>query len=403
MTSLGGTGFRVLVLKQFVTVCKHSRPDFFVNEIGFSTCHAYADEPGTPPMPPDIVQEQTPTCGTTDHTYCEHRNEEVDSRAQSTKKKCGKRKKEIGIKEGEENILHLLDLATVVQIVDDLDETQTPDDATSTDFLLYVLLDERCLLLQDILAQLQYFDGAKWGTTSKEDLYPGLLTSTDDLMSRCTLKDLKIICKTLEHHTERSWFESAGLKSIHVNRIIHAFGGTDLMSDQMNRKIKQIHSPLSLRVLSKRIILDDGYRIEHLQIALGTVLSCKVKADWYRRSTVNPTVFIPFASDDDSTCEGESVELFSYPEVDKNNEVHFKTFDYTHILTNMRTHILNRGYNFCKQEDFEWIVDNTTGVLSRYLVEYNMDSQNAFSAMKLFGDNVILTLESNSRTESVQF
>ena len=101
-------------------------------------------------------------------------------------------------------------------------------------------------------------------------------------------------------------------------------------------------------MLSKKILLDNGYKIEHLQIALGTVLSRKVKADWYRSSTVNPTAFIPFISGDDSACEGESVELFSYPEVDNNNEVHFKTFNYTHILTNMHTHILNRGYNFCK-------------------------------------------------------
>ena len=87
----------------------------------------------------------------------------------------------------------------------------------------------------------------------------------------------------------------------------------------------------------------------------------------------------------------------------QNNELCYKTFDYTHILTNMRLHILMRGYEFCKKEDFEWIVDNMTGVLSHYLVEYNMDSQNVFSAMKFFGDKVILTLESNGHTESVKF
>ena len=97
------------------------------------------------------------------------------------------------------------------------------------------------------------------------------------------------------------------------------------------------------------------------------------------------------------------MELFSYPEIGENDELQFKTFDYTHILTNMRSHILNRGYDFCKREDFEWIVDNTTGILSRYLVEYNMDRQNAFSAMKLFGESVILTLESNGRLDSVEF
>ena len=61
----------------------------------------------------------------------------------------------------------------------------------------------------------------------------------------------------------------------------------------------------------------------------------------------------------------------------------------------MRSHILTRGYDFCKKSDFEWIVDNTTGVLSRYLVEYNMDSHNTFSALKIFGDEVRYMLEAN--------
>ena len=44
-----------------------------------------------------------------------------------------------------------------------------------------------------------------------------------------------------------------------------------------------------------------------------------------------------------------------------------------------------------------------SGILSRYLVEYNMDSQNAFSAMKMFGREVQLTLESNGMQDSAEF
>ena len=95
----------------------------------------------------------------------------------------------------------------------------------------YVLIDQWCLLLDKVLTQLQYIDIVKWGAVGKDNLYPGLFTSRDELMKKCTLKDLKIICKTLEHHTNRCWFETGGVKSAHVNQIIRAFGGTDFVQE----------------------------------------------------------------------------------------------------------------------------------------------------------------------------
>ena len=400
VSSTGGRGFNMPVMKQFVTVCKHSRPDLFPNEIGYSTCHTYADKPGTPCMPPkDVAELATSSARSDDHTYCET----INTAATDGEKKHVKRKKILGIDGAEDNILHLLDQSTVSLILDDLEDLETPENVTSAELLVYILKDERCLLLGDVLTQLQYFDCAKWGATTQEELFPTILSSGSELMSRCTVKDIKIICKTLEHHTDRCWFESGAVKTTHVNRIVRAFGGTELIQEKTLKRKRNVQSPSALKVLAKKILLCEDYMIEHLHISLGTVMSRQCKADWFRRCTVNPTVFVPFADGDDDSAGGESVELFSYPEVGENDELKFKTFDYTHILTNMRSHILNRGYDFCKREDFEWIVDNTTGILSRYLVEYNMDSQNAFSAMKLFGDTVILTLESNGRFDSVEF
>ena len=53
----------------------------------------------------------------------------------------------------------------------------------------------------------------------------------------------------------------------------------------------------------------------------------------------------------------------------------------------MQSHILSRGYDFCQKEDFQNLVDNSD-ILSRYMVDYKMDIQNAFSTEKFFGETV---------------
>ena len=50
----------------------------------------------------------------------------------------------------------------------------------------------------------------------------------------------------------------------------------------------------------------------------------------------------------------EYMEYFSYPNVsDDRQQIEFRTFDFTHILTNLRTQILTRGLEFCHKTHFE--------------------------------------------------
>ena len=395
--STGGTQFQVPVIRQIVTVSRCSRPDLFQTNDDTEEEEPATNHRDNNPHPTDHTYSQPPVS-------MDAMNSGIESGPILKKR----RKKQLAITDNDTNILHLLSPSVVEPILDDLDDTDLPEQCNSSDLLLYVLSDNRCLILDDILAQLQYHDAVKWGSLEKEDLFPQILTSSNELMAKCTLKDIRIICKTLEHHTDRNWFESGVLKIAHVNRIVCGFGGTPIAQDPRPPKSNTRYIVSSLRVLTKKIVMDNNYKTEHLQISLGTVMARESRQSWFAQATIDPGCYIPFAdveveSADDNCDNGESIELFSYPEVNEKGEPIFKTFDYTHILTNMRSHILNRGYEFCRREDFEWIVDNTTGVLSRYLVEYNMDSQNAFSAMKLFGEEVILTLESNGRTDSVEF
>ena len=101
--------------------------------------------------------------------------------------------------------------------------------------------------------------------------------------------------------------------------------------------------------------------------------------------------------------EKRTIQLFSYPERNKTSgEIEFRTFDYTHILTNMRSHVLSRGYDFCHKEHFYHLLEHSK-ILSRYMVEYKMDIQNAFAAEKLFGYNVQRYMAENGFNDTAKF
>ena len=185
-------------------------------------------------------------------------------------------------------------------------------------------------------------------------------------MVQCTIKDLTVICKMLEHHTDRCWYTSDALKAVTVNKICKAFDGTNSVHECSTHKSTKVYNPALLRsTVKEEVLLTSDYKVEHLQIALGTVLSREMCCAWDKRSTVDYTQMIPLA-DENNPEKFEAMELFAYPEQSVEGELLFHTFDYTHILTNMHSHILTHGYDYCKKEDFEWIVDNMTGILSQY-------------------------------------
>ena len=49
----------------------------------------------------------------------------------------------------------------------------------------------------------------------------------------------------------------------------------------------------------------------------------------------------------------EQMDLFCYPEYSsQHNQLEPQTLDYSHILTNIHTHICSKGYDFCPREYF---------------------------------------------------
>ena len=250
--SRGGGVFKTPVIHQFVTVCKHSRPDLFPQEIGYATCHSYADTEDVMPMPQsENIEENNVPTNHDDHTYCsapaptDFESEYARVKLNQTKKK--REKKIVGLMSHKRNILHLLEKATLMEIFDSLDDLAVAKDGTSDELLALVLLSNKCQLLPDIITELQYSDSVKWESKTTEDLFPELLTDTECMMRECTVKDLNIICKTLEYHTDRSWYTGGALKAVTVNKISKAFGGKTMVPEASRRKGNKIYNPMSLK------------------------------------------------------------------------------------------------------------------------------------------------------------
>ena len=355
--SRGGCDFDEPVIAKFVSVTESTRPDIFplnedetqmavVSQISeeHSNCVKRKDATAVT----EVFQEEN-----AETPMSEVLNRTAHVKDVVTQSKNEKRKKHKGLQPGKKDLLCLLDKDMVSDILQRGNHSDSTPDIDGEE-LSNVLLDPRCELLFDIHAHLIYSNEAKWHKKTLADIYPALLTCGKSLMLDCTLTELKTICRVIEHHTKRSWFVSGALKSVNVNTIVRAFGSNETVSEESSRRgnILNVFSAEKLSTLAHNYVKWGSYERIKLTVALGSVVIPYEHRKWLERATLLLHADVP---------NGEkSVELFLYPERNETTgELLFRTFDYMHILTNMRSHILMRGYEFCKKEAFEHLVDNS--------------------------------------------
>ena len=142
------------------------------------------------------------------------------------------------------------------------------------------------------------------------------------------------------------------------------------------------------------------FPVKHLQIPLATVAVLQLETNWIENATVPLKIIIPGKNADNT----EYLDVFSYPDVcETRGQVEFRTFDFTHILTNLRTQILTRGLDYCRKEHFEELSRNKPEILSLALVFDKTDQQNAFTAMRMFNYDIERYMRENGFNETANF
>ena len=216
-------------------------------------------------------------------------------------------------------------------------------------------------------------------------------------MAKCSkketnLKEIKIILLELRCITGQIWHTNDMLKAEKVNAIVKAFGGTNFA--EVKQCSKKIHNPDSLILCCMNVIKGNEFPVEHIQIPLASLLQIELHSKWCENATVPLTCRVP----------GGNINFFSYPEFNMlHGQVKFRTFDFTHILTNLHTQILTRGLEYCKKEHFKHLSEHTLDILSLSLVFDRIDQQNACPAMRMFNEKVESYMRSAGFTEMANF
>ena len=125
------------------------------------------------------------------------------------------------------------------------------------------------------------------------------------------------------------------------------------------------------------------------------------KAIWRYKSKIDEYGFIP---NEDVSEVAEIFPYFSYPEyLEQCKQIKFRTLDYTHMLTNMRNHLITHGYDFCPKEHYFEIAHTHPDILSRAIIFDKIDIQNAFIAEKMFSCQVEDFFRENNWNEMAEF
>ena len=132
-----------------------------------------------------------------------------------------------------------------------------------------------------------------------------------------------------------------------------------------------------------------------LQAAYAGLVHVKNRREWHRRKTITMEAYVPIV--------GDFVPLFYFPEFSEvRQQIEVRTMDYTHQLTNLRGIICKRGLENVKKSEFERIANLFPEILSKGIVQGELDKQCASLAIELFSEKVeCKLLQNRARNEAL--
>ena len=153
--------------------------------------------------------------------------------------------------------------------------------------------------------------------------------------------------------------------------------------------------PMKLLEIYKNYITSTKYPKEYLAAAVCKLQHREKIAEWEAKSHIPINIDIPFIND--------THIIFNYPEFSEScKQMEMRTFDYTHILNNLRFHICNRGLSGVTTEAFVHVSKVNHDVLPLAIVEDKLDRQNCQISQRFFSEEVQNILELNGDTSEAK-
>ena len=254
--------------------------------------------------------------------------------------------------------------------------------------------------IKEILLKLQTLDNRHNWRSESIDTFIRKYLSCKKNIAKLFKYEMDIINEEVYKIFDKRLFKMTDSKIVRVKKIfVQLRKMLELLHFESSDKDgMQYFQPKKLFEIYKNFITSSKYPKEFLVAAVCNTNSIFVFNEWEEKSKIPIQIDVPFLQD--------THIIFNYPEFSKERQqLEMRTFDYTHILNNLRYHICNRGFVGISTEAFKNVSKVNHDILPMTIVEDKLDRQNCKISQRFFSEevqNILLLNGDNSEANFVE-
>ena len=182
------------------------------------------------------------------------------------------------------------------------------------------------------------------------------------------MDEMDIINREVKHFFGKELFQKKDCKQVHVRKLFQQLKCIPqlLIYESLDDEQIVMHQPKSLFEIYRKFIMQSKYPKEFLAAQVCKINHMESVCEWESNSNVEIIVDLPWINTEHL--------IFNYPEWNSDRkQCEMCTFDYTHILNNLRFHACNKRFHNVHTQAFIDINNEDHDVLPRELVEDKID------------------------------
>ena len=236
--------------------------------------------------------------------------------------------------------------------------------------------------IKRILRSLQQYDNKHNWRSESVDSFLKKYLSNKLCVSKLFLYEMDTINAEVVQSFGKELFKKSDPKAVQTDKICKQLKKIpQLFEYSSSEEETDVIQPDTLVVIVQKLVLSRKYPKEFLAAPMAEFTHDEAVCKWESKSTVPIKMCLPF--------QHKEHVIFNYPEFSEDRQqIEMRTFDYTHILNNLRFHISNTGFNNVRSRAFLRVSDIDHDVLPRAIVELKMDRQNCTISQRFFSEDV---------------
>ena len=251
--------------------------------------------------------------------------------------------------------------------------------------------------IKRILNQLKRLDNKhNWRNENVNSLLQQYMKDKKSL-TKLFMYEMDIINNEVKSTYGKELFKKADSKSVRIEKISKQLKKLPQLFDYSTTEDENENmEPDKLVAQCKKLMLSRKYPKDYLAAPVCEITHDENVLEWENASTVPVRMYLPFVD--------KNHIIFNYPEYcDSRDQIELRTFDYTHILNNLRFHICNKGFDNVSTDAFLYVSQMNQDVLPQAIVELKLDRQNCSLSQRFFSEDVQKILTEGGFSAEAEF